>query len=324
MLVIILYYVNLIKWTANEADLNTYERFISLEKPELSFESIINFQPDDRSSGAPSDAPFRNSNRQSPQSQLSSDADANLPPNQLNQPNSNRSNPNLSRPSPTSPNEGDSSFSAAIHEDLPKSETSSDSVTSTDNVTKNDATGNDVTSDVTSSVTSDIKSDSATDPVKSRLNGGTNRPTGQPGDNRRGDKFDDKQSAAVPNYQLDAAASETNGELNLNKLHLNPTKATSLQSSSNKLTDFNSILTADLSPNVEQVDRTSFRSSYYLESGVRGWSAGSGGKPRSSAIRLLDSEDSDQQEQKISSLHSIQVLSSKQKVELKIDNQIVS
>lgn len=337
MLVIILYYVNLIKWTANETDLNTYERFISLEKPELSFESIINFQPDDRSSNAAFDAasdaaaasPFRNSNRQSPQSPLSSNADANLPPNQLNQPHSNRSNPSLpnlltspSRASDKASSESDSSFSPATHEDRQNSATSSTSggVTSND-ATRNSATSNDVTG-------SGVKSDSVTEssPVERRLTSGTNRPEGskEPRDNQRGDDKP-RDSAAVPNYQLNAEASETNSELNLNKLHLNPTKATSLQSSSNRLTDFNSILTADLSPSVEQLDRTSFAGSYYLESGVRGLpNSAESVETVKQAVRLLD-EDSNQQEQKISeSVHSIQVLSSKHKVELKIDNQIVS
>lgn len=306
MLVIVLYYVNLIKWTAsNEADLNTYGRFISLEKPELSFESLINFnedfnREDDRSSDASS---FRNSNReQPPPSPLSSKADLSQ---RRNRANANRSN----EASSSASSKSDSSFSSSAHNEP----SVINSVTS-NGVTSNGLTSNDVTN--------------AVDLTKSSRTGTTNRPA-EISENRPGDKLDDKQADAVPNYQLNAKASETNAEtngqtnretkgetkseLNLNKLNLNPTKATSLQSSSNRLADFNSILTADLSPNVEQTDRTSYRSSYYLE--------------RANGVVEQQQPDLDQQEQEISrksSIHSIQVLSSKHKVELKIDNQIVS
>ena len=299
MLLIVLYYVNLIKWTAsNEVDLNTYERFVAPEKPELSFESIINLAKDDRSShGSDASSSFRNSNREPP---LSSEADLLQPDqrNRLNQPNSNRSSVSPNRASNRKSSgevssKSDSSSSQPVHKEF-----------STNDVTSHDgATGD-----------------------RSAENDSVERVPERPGD-----KPDDKQ-VSVPNYQLNAEASETDGELNLNRLNLNPTKATSLQSSSGRAV-FNSILTADLSPDLfsdlspdfapdsssdssaaVETDRTSFRSSYYLGSGRRAQNAAA-----------LD-EDSDRQEPKISSatVRSIQVLSSKHKVELKIDNQMVS
>ena len=203
----------------------------------------------------------------------------------------------------------------------------SDNVTS-NSVTDNSTTGKSVTgnsainkSRINKSVASnDVTSDNAENNSPKSRTSETNRPAD---DSSAGDKV---EASVVPNYQLNGRASETNSELNLNKLNLNPTKATSLRSSFNRLTDFNSILTADLSPdssanlsakpspNVEQTDRTSYRSSYYLESGRR----------QANGEMTAERLDLDQVEQKISTVRSIQVLSSKHKVELKIDNQIVS
>ena len=111
-------------------------------------------------------------------------------------------------------------------------------------------------------------------------------------------KVDSKiDSELYKEIQLNSKGSE----LNLNKLNLNPTKA-SLQESYKLTTDY-SISTQNLSSN-KQIDQN--------EKDVN------------------ELKDLDQQEQKISesvpelTIRYIQVVSSKHKVELKIDNQIVS
>lgn len=226
MLVIVLYYVNLIKWTSN-----TYEKFLSFEKPELSLESIINFNKDEAS--------VENSDQKSSIEQSSNKQQSQL-----------------------------SSLNSFL-----------------------------VTNHSSHSSLSDSSSDFSTD-----------------------NEINSEESSILffesnelnQNNQLNS--SETNSRINLNKLNfkINSTKVTSLQSSSFKITDYSIFSTQnDLSPN-KQLDQISLQNNSNNNS--------------SKTIQQNDVklQDSDQQEQKISTVHFIQVLSSKHKVELKIDNQIVS
>lgn len=242
MLVIILYYVNWVKWTSS---LNTYERFISLDKPEL---NIINFNKNDESSDESSkNEKSSEESRRPTYGRSVSDKehiflDSNHSYASLEAINSSLSN---------------SSFNFRFHNRENGKQTNANLPSQPDDTA---SFGIDSFADESPKQTE----------IKSKAN------------------------------------SETNAYSNRRPV-IKPTKATSLQSLY-KVTEYNSISLQKNDLSNGQIDLIDHR---ILED--------------SQAKDV--SRDLDQQEQKIiskSSVHSIQVLSSKHKVEVKIDNQMVS